>query len=87
MRAGDRHASRVGVSLLENVGLRECIAYDDAQFAAICAALARDAAHLRTLGEGMRERVRTSTLTDANAYRARFTSAMRTIWRERCAQA
>jgi predicted O-linked N-acetylglucosamine transferase (SPINDLY family) len=73
MRAGDRHASRVGVSLLENVGLRECIA--------------RDAAHLRTLREGMRERVRVSTLTDANAYRARFTSAMRTIWRERCAQA
>lgn len=86
-RAGDRHASRVGVSLLENVGLRECIAYDDAHFAAICAALARDAAHLRTLREGMRERMRTSNLTDANAYRARFTSAMRTIWRERCAQA
>jgi predicted O-linked N-acetylglucosamine transferase (SPINDLY family) len=87
MRAGDRHASRVGVSLLENVGLRECISYDDAQFAAICAALARDAAHLRTLREGMRERVRVSNLTDANAYRAHFTSAMRMIWRERCAQA
>jgi hypothetical protein len=42
---------------------------------------------LRTLREGMRERVRVSTLTDANAYRARFTSAMRTIWRERCAYA
>lgn len=86
-RVGDRHAARVGASLLAAVGLEELVANDDDAFAAICARLARDRAALEALRHGLRDRLRTSPLTDADGYRTRFTRAIRALWQERCAQA
>jgi len=86
-RVGDRHAARVGASLLAAVGLEELVASDDDAFASICVRLAQDRAALGALRHGLRDRLRASPLTDAHGYRTRFTRAIRALWQERCALA
>ena len=62
--AGTTHASRVGVSLLANVGLSELIAHTPAQYVEIAAALAADLPRLAALRAGLRQRLAASPLTD-----------------------
>ena len=78
-RVGDRHASRVGASLLHAVGLDELACASDDAFIAACASLANDPPRLATLrgvgrdgDEGsLRARMRASTLCDgAGLWRA-----------------
>ncbi len=83
---GDRHASRVGKSLLTNVGLPEYAATDFAQFAAICAHFAKHRDQLQTLRNSLRQRMSVSTLTDVSGYPSRFLHAIRAAWIDRCAQ-
>lgn len=82
--AGDRHAARVGVSLLTTVGLNDCVATDAVEFANIAAELAQNRAKLEAWRMTLRTQVRTSPLADAAAYRTRFSQAIREAWRERC---
>jgi predicted O-linked N-acetylglucosamine transferase (SPINDLY family) len=86
-RAGDRHAARVGASLLACARLEELVASDDDAFAASCARLAADRAGLAALRGALRERLRASPLLDAAAYRGRFAHALREAWRARCRDA
>jgi FkbM family methyltransferase len=79
--AGDRHASRVGVSLLTNVGLPELIAQDVDQFVQLAVRLAADPAALAAMRESMRERLLDSPLTDAAAMARDFEDAIRGMWR------
>jgi predicted O-linked N-acetylglucosamine transferase (SPINDLY family) len=82
--AGDRHVSRVGVSLLTTVGLAECIAATEAEYVARAAALAGDAGRLKTLRTGMREQVRASALCDAPRFARNVEAAYRDMWRTWC---
>lgn len=78
-RVGDRHASRVGASLLHAMGLDELACASDEAFVETCVSLARDQRRLVTLrgsgvdgGEGsLRARMRGSELCDgAGLWRA-----------------
>ena len=82
---GDRHAARVGASLLRTVGLPELVARDPAEFAAIARRLADDRAWLAELRLGLRARLAASPLADTRAYAARFHAALRSAWAHRCA--
>lgn len=66
--AGATHATRVGVSILENVGLSELIALNADQYVDIAVALAKNPAHLQEYRSSMRTRLRNSQLLDADAF-------------------
>jgi len=77
--AGDRHASRVGASLLNAVGLGDLIAQAEDEFVRIASQLAADAARrerLRAPGRGLREMMESSALCDARGLAERFTSSL-----------
>ena len=84
---GARHAARVGASLLHAAGCTELLAEDADGFVSIAAGLASDRGRLAGYRSGLRARLRSSALLDADAYAARFHGALRSAWRARCAEA
>src|SRR5208282_4159051 len=70
--AGQSHVSRVGVSLLSNVGLPELIAQTPEQYVSIARELAADLPGLGRLRRELRAMMRASILMDA----PRFAAAM-----------
>lgn len=83
-RAGDRHVSRVGASLLTAVDHPEWIAADADEYVRIAADLAANPARLREVSGGLRERLQTSPLMDHAGQSARFGAALRACWRSWC---
>ncbi len=83
--SGDRHAARVGASLLAAAGLPELVARNADEFAEIAARLATDGARIAGFRATLRGRVAASPLADSAGYAARFHAALRGVWRERCA--
>jgi predicted O-linked N-acetylglucosamine transferase (SPINDLY family) len=75
-RAGDRHAARVGASLLAALDLRELIAANENQYVEIARSLASNRAALATLRATLPERLASSTLCDAPAFARRFERAL-----------
>jgi protein O-GlcNAc transferase len=86
---GDRHAARVGASLLSAVGLPELIANSEEGFVRIAAGLAADRARLRAWrtpgNDSLRSRMAASPLCDARTFSARFQRAVREAWQRWCA--
>lgn len=78
--AGEVHVSRVGVSLLKQVGLDALIALTPAEYIAKARALATDHARLTALRAGLRERMAASPLCDAE----RFAREMEAAYRWMC---
>lgn len=74
--AGLPHAARVGVSLLECVGMGELVAASPEQYVQTAATLASDLHTLGSLRRTMRERVRSSPLCDAPAFARRFVEVL-----------
>lgn len=66
--AGDRHGSRFGKSLLENVGLADLVAGDQGTYVAIATALAKDTARLADMRVNLRGTMERSHLMDAKRY-------------------
>jgi protein O-GlcNAc transferase len=81
---GDRHAGRVGTSLLSRIGLDELIASDEAHYIDIGAGLAADPVRLAELSHSLRQRLQGSSLCDAAAFARRYEAALRHLWRCRC---
>ncbi len=77
--AGDTHASRVGVSILTNLGEPGLIATSEDQFVAIASALARDTPRRASLRTTLRERLLASPLCDPIAFTRRFERAMESM--------
>lgn len=75
--AGDRHAARVGASLLTSVGLPHLIAANGAEYKAKVRDLAADLPALAKLRTGLRERVSASPLCNAAVFAAGFEDAIR----------
>jgi protein O-GlcNAc transferase len=81
---GDRHASRVGASLLQAVGHSEWLARDWHDYVMKAAACAGDQAGRTGLRLGLREQMRASALLGHAAQAGRFGAALREIWRQHC---
>ena len=79
--AGRTHVSRVGVSLLSNLGLTELIAESTDAYCQKAIRLAGELKHLHTLRSGLRKRMLRSALTDAQHYTRSLEKAYRQMWR------
>lgn len=77
--AGDRHAARVGASLLTRAGHPEWIARDRDAFVAIAAGLAADRAVLARTRAGLRAQVAASPLADCAGFARSFEEACRSL--------
>jgi predicted O-linked N-acetylglucosamine transferase (SPINDLY family) len=81
---GDRHAGRVGASLLTQAGLPELIGVNVENYVDIAAALAADPARLKSLRATMRARIAASSLCDAPAFARKIETTYRALWRRLC---
>lgn len=82
--AGDRHASRVGVSILTNAGLADLVAMNAEQYVGIATTLANDPGKLAHLRGTMRERLSSTPLLDAKGMAANLSAALREMWSVYC---
>ncbi|MDX2117319.1 MAG: tetratricopeptide repeat protein [Planctomycetota bacterium] len=83
-RVGDVHASRVGLSLLTNVGLADLCAHSDEDFIARAVALASDPQRLASLRGTLRERMRASPICDGPGFGRKLEAIYRDAWRRWC---
>ena len=82
--AGDRHAGRVGASLLTAVGRPEWIANSPAEYVRLAAGLASDASRRNAPRGDLRDAMRRSALLDHAGQAARFAAALRQMWVSWC---
>lgn len=82
-QAGERHASRVGVSLLTAVGHPEWVAQSADDYVRIAVGLGRDAEARARWRTRLREEMRRSVLCDCTGQAERFWAALRECWRRR----
>ncbi len=85
--AGRTHAGRVGVSLLNQIGLPELAADSPARYIELAVELAGDRGRLARLRAGLRERVARSPLTDGHSFTCGLEEAYRAMWRRWCCEA
>lgn len=81
---GDRHATRVGASLLANVALGDLIATSEDMYMQIASGLASDIATLDGLRTELRGRLTNSTLVDSGRLAKEIESVYRQMWRVWC---
>ncbi len=84
---GTSHVSRVGVSLLNNAGLPELIAFSPQEYVGVAVDLAGNLPRLSKLRREMRPRMRTSPLMDAQRFVRRLELSYRRMWQRWCAAA
>ena len=77
---GDRHAGRVGASLLSQIGLTDLIANSVEEYVEIALALARNPGRLDELRRTLRPRMAASPLCDGRAFARKIEAAFRTMW-------
>jgi len=82
--AGKSHVSRVGVSMLTNIGLTGMIARSVDDYVNIATGLAGDLGSLRALRDGLRDRMLNSPLTDAGRFTRHLEERFRQIWTTWC---
>ena len=82
--SGERHASRIGASLLTRIGLSNLVAINSDDYHDITLQLAKDRVGLRILRAGMRNRMRESPLCDAISFSKDIEAAYQNMWREWC---
>ncbi len=81
---GDRHAARVGLSLLTAIGHADWAAENENAYIENAVTLAQDRALRSQLRESLRDEVAGSILCDHAGQAARFETALRQIWAEWC---
>jgi predicted O-linked N-acetylglucosamine transferase (SPINDLY family) len=82
--AGQTHVSRVGVSLLSNLGLAELITASPEEYVNLAAELAKDLPRLAHLRSTLRERMEQSPLMDAPGFARDIEAAYREMWWKWC---
>lgn len=82
--AGAVHASRVGASLLAQVGLDHLVTHTTDDYIRCAARLAADIDALAHLRASLRERIVASPLCDEKGFAAAVEDAYRTTWRAWC---
>ena len=74
--AGQSHVSRVGVSILDSIGLGRFVAKSPQQYVEIAVRLVNNLSALERLRSGLRERMSNSPLTDSRSYIRAIESAI-----------
>ncbi|CAN5530946.1 tetratricopeptide repeat protein [soil metagenome] len=82
--AGPSHVSRVGVSLLNNVGLADLVADTPADYVRIAGELAGDLPRLKTLRTTLRDTMKASPLMDGKNFAKGIEAAYRRMWHKWC---
>lgn len=80
--AGDRHAARVGASILERIGTAEWCAVTIAGYIENAVRLAANLEDLARIRCGLRDRVRVSSLCDAEGFSQSIEKAFMQMWRD-----
>jgi predicted O-linked N-acetylglucosamine transferase (SPINDLY family) len=83
--AGDRHASRMGLSMMTCIGLPEFVAHTPEEYVQIAVTFANDLPRLASIRAGMRDRLLASPLLDAKKYTRNLEAAYHQVWRKWCA--
>jgi protein O-GlcNAc transferase len=81
---GERHASRMGLSILSAVNLTELIADTPANYIEICVKLANDINYLQQLRASLRHKLATSPLLDGKNFTCHLEVAYRQAWQQWC---
>ncbi|MDH5301685.1 MAG: tetratricopeptide repeat protein [Gammaproteobacteria bacterium] len=81
---GDRHVSRVGVSLLNSSGLSNWIGATEDEYIQKAIQLAENKIELAGIRAGLREKVADSMLTDSDAFAEKFSQILRKSWMQYC---
>lgn len=81
---GERHCSRVGLSLLKAVGHEEWAAQSEEEYVEKVVGLAKDRAKREEIRRTLRGEVAASRLCNAEAYVEDFCSAVRRLWQDWC---
>ena len=81
---GNTHASRVGVSLLSNVGLPDLIANTSDEYASMAVNLTKDLRGLQSLRERLRGMMKDSSLCDAKKFTGNLEWRYRQMWETWC---
>jgi len=81
---GDRHAGRVGASLLAAVGLDELVAPSLEAYVGLARDLAGEPERLAALSRSLRERLKASQLLDARGLARALEAAYREMWQRWC---
>ncbi|GMW07696.1 MAG: hypothetical protein AMXMBFR8_24920 [Nevskiales bacterium] len=81
---GNRHAGRVGASLLGQVGLTELVAADEAAYVGLAESLAADRQRLSALRSTLRPRLQDSALMDLPGFTTALEQAYRAMWIQWC---
>ena len=85
-KEGDRHGARVGMTLLEAVGLQHLIAKTPEEYIQTAVRLANDPQTLTETKRGLREKMLRSPLCDGKAFARKFGAALREMWEKWCAE-
>jgi protein O-GlcNAc transferase len=78
---GDRHAGRVGASILTNVGLTDFIAEDIDGYIKLAVEMAANTNYLKEVRKGLRERMQRAPLCDASSFASDVEAAYQEMWR------
>jgi predicted O-linked N-acetylglucosamine transferase (SPINDLY family) len=81
---GDRHAGRVGASILHRLGLEDFIAPTLEEYIESAQELARDRQKLQKMRASLRERMRGAELMDRQKFTGHLEDVFRQMWREYC---
>ena len=81
---GDRFLSRIGESILSNIGLTECVADSEDAYIAKAIALASDLTRLAELRGSLRSRLLSSPLCDGPGFSRDLEAAYRSMWEAWC---
>ncbi len=84
--AGNRHAGRVGASLLTRVGLTDLIADTQDEYVDVAVRLAHDVERLAALRTGLRGQLARSPVCDGKAFAEQLEEAYRNMWGRWCAR-
>lgn len=84
--AGSTHVSRVGLSLLANAGLEQCVAMNEGEYLEKAVALASNTRRLEELRLGLRERLLSSPVSDGARLTRFLEDAYLKMWEDYCHQ-
>lgn len=82
--AGDRHAARVGASLLRHAGIEDLVAASRDDYIVRAVALAADPARRAAYRAGLRARIAASPLCDGPGFARAMGAAYRDVWQRQC---